>query len=248
MRPNKICTNSNRRSHASILLQPLAMNRSLLIASDALMKSNTRSKPRRPLWRVVRYCIDLRTRQSAEVAAERVGTAGQNVGDGAPMRRRQRRARFATVMSQQVVVSETAEDLRNLCHGRCPSFPRCSLSVNPPAGRRRFQTQFLKRPPGRRRATGSRPNHPATAQTAVDLRRPLSLRKSPRKHRRRPPKPPLRTRTGTAVGPRSRRSCRPAPGMAPVPAAARFRARPSPPGTIAGADQGADTKGLSPRH
>jgi hypothetical protein len=35
------------------------------------------------------------------------------------MRRRHRRAPFAAIMSRNVVVRETAEDVRNLDHGRC---------------------------------------------------------------------------------------------------------------------------------
>ena len=53
-----------------------------------------------------------------EVAAERFGAAGYDVGDGAPMRRQHRRAPFAGIMSRQVVVREAAEDVRNLDHGR----------------------------------------------------------------------------------------------------------------------------------
>jgi hypothetical protein len=54
-----------------------------------------------------------------EVPAERFGAAGHDVGDGASMRSRHRRAPFATIMSRQIVVRKTAEDVRNLDHGRC---------------------------------------------------------------------------------------------------------------------------------
>jgi hypothetical protein len=47
-----------------------------------------------------------------EVAAERLGAAGKDVGDGAPVRRRHRRA-----MDRLVVIREAAEDLRDLDHG-----------------------------------------------------------------------------------------------------------------------------------
>ena len=46
------------------------------------------------------------------VAAERLGAAGEDVGDGAPVRRRHRRA-----MDRLVVIREAAEDLRDLDHG-----------------------------------------------------------------------------------------------------------------------------------
>jgi hypothetical protein len=47
-----------------------------------------------------------------EVSAERLGAAGQDVGDGAPLRRQQRRG-----MRRQVVVRKAAEDRRELDHG-----------------------------------------------------------------------------------------------------------------------------------
>jgi len=47
-----------------------------------------------------------------EVAAERLGAAGQDVGDGAPMRRRHRRA-----MDRLVVIRAAPEALRDLDHG-----------------------------------------------------------------------------------------------------------------------------------
>jgi len=53
-----------------------------------------------------------------EVPAERFGATGHDVGDGASMRSQHRRAPFASIMSRQVVVRETAEDVRNLDHGR----------------------------------------------------------------------------------------------------------------------------------
>jgi hypothetical protein len=48
-----------------------------------------------------------------EVPAERFGTAGKDVSDGAPMRRQHRRP-----MRCQIVVRKTAEDIRDLDHGR----------------------------------------------------------------------------------------------------------------------------------
>jgi len=53
-----------------------------------------------------------------EVPAERFGATGHDVGDGASMRSQHRRAPFASIMSRHVVVRETAEDVRNLDHGR----------------------------------------------------------------------------------------------------------------------------------
>jgi hypothetical protein len=59
--------------------------------------------------------IDLRAARVAtpEVPAELFGTAGQDVSDGAPMRRHHRRP-----MRCQIVVRKTAEDIRYLDHGR----------------------------------------------------------------------------------------------------------------------------------
>ena len=48
-----------------------------------------------------------------EVPAERFGAAGQNVGDGAPMRWQHRCA-----MGRQVIVCEAAQDVRDFDHGR----------------------------------------------------------------------------------------------------------------------------------
>ena len=48
-----------------------------------------------------------------EAPSERLGAAGLDVGDGAPMRRRHRRA-----MSRQVLVREAAKDVRDLDHDR----------------------------------------------------------------------------------------------------------------------------------
>ena len=47
-----------------------------------------------------------------EAAAERLGAAGLDVGDGAPMRRRHRRA-----MGRQIFAREAAKDVRDLDHG-----------------------------------------------------------------------------------------------------------------------------------
>ena len=49
-----------------------------------------------------------------EVSAEGFGAAGQDVGDGAPVRWQNRRA-----MRRQIAVRETAENFRDLDHSAC---------------------------------------------------------------------------------------------------------------------------------
>src|SRR5215471_9062441 len=51
-----------------------------------------------------------------EVSAECFGAAGQDVGDGAPVRRQDRRA-----MRRQIAIREAAEDVRDLDHSGCAS-------------------------------------------------------------------------------------------------------------------------------